>query len=129
MITKTDFDAKLSSLNRKITQNKSKHLLVENELNKLKTFDSSYFIGKSHFEDGTQNYLVFQPINKYFEMITNTDYVSSWKSKGLFAENIKPPTTSDNSLTPALSYYGTKTRVKFTASSLKNLKFHILMGK
>ena len=98
-------------------------------MNKLKTFDSSYFIGKSHFEDGTQNYLVFQPIKKYFEMITNTDYVSSWKSKGLFAENIKPPTTSDNSLTPALSYYGTKTRVKFTASSLKNLKFHILMGK
>ena len=98
-------------------------------MNKLKTFDSSYFIGKSHFEDGTQNYLAFQPINKYFEMITNTDYVSSWKSKGLFAENIKPPTTSDNSLTPALSYYGTKTRVKFTASSLKNLKFHILMGK
>ena len=63
MITKTDFDAKLSSLNRKITQNKTKHLLVENELNKLKTFDSSYFIGKSHFEeDGTQNYLVFQPM-------------------------------------------------------------------
>ena len=57
LITKTDFDAKLSSLNRKITQNKTKHLLVENELNKLKTFDSSYFIGKSHFEeDGTQNY-------------------------------------------------------------------------
>ena len=55
LITKTDVDAKLSSLNRKITQNKSKHLLVENELNKLKTFDSSYFIGKSHFgEDGTQ---------------------------------------------------------------------------
>ena len=55
LITKTDFDAKLSSLNRKITSNKSKHLLVENELKKLKTFDSSYFIGKSHFEeDGTQ---------------------------------------------------------------------------
>ena len=65
LITKTDFDAKLSSLNRKITQNKSKHLLVENELNKLKTFGSSYFIGKSHFEeDGTQNYLVFQPIDQ-----------------------------------------------------------------
>ena len=30
-------------------------------MNKLKTFDSSYFISKSHFEeDGTQNYLVFQ---------------------------------------------------------------------
>ena len=35
-------------------------------LKNLKTFDSSYFIGKSHFEeDGTQNYLVFQPLNKY----------------------------------------------------------------
>ena len=63
LITKTDFDAKLSSFNRKITKNKSKHLLVGNELNKLKTFDSSYFIGKSHFEeDGTQNYLAFQSI-------------------------------------------------------------------
>ena len=49
LITKTDFDAKLSSLNIKITSNKSKHLL-ENGLKKVKTFDSSYFIGKSHFE-------------------------------------------------------------------------------
>ena len=61
LITKRDFDAKLSSLNKKISQNKTKHLLVENELGKLKTFDSGYFIGRSHFEeDGTQNYLVFQ---------------------------------------------------------------------
>ena len=117
MITKTDFDAKLSNLNRKITQNKTKHLLVENELKKLKTFDSSYFIGKSHFdEDGVQNYLLFQPLNKYFKVITNTDYISSWKSKGLSAESIKPTATSDNSLTPILSYYGTRPRAKFTGS-------------
>ena len=32
LITKTDFDAKLLRLNRKITQNKTKHLLVENEI-------------------------------------------------------------------------------------------------
>ena len=121
MITKTDFDAKLSSLNRKITQNKSKHLLVENELNKLKTFDSSYFIGKSHFEeDGTQNYLVFQPLNKYFKVIAL--YIWSWKSKGLSDETIKPPSTSDNSLTLMINYLGNKIRVKFT-----NQKFHTLM--
>ena len=109
MITKIEFDAKLSTLNREITANKSKHLLAENELNKLKTFNSSYFIGKSHFEeDVTQNYLVFQPINKYFKVTTNTAYVLSLKSKGLSAESIKPPTTSDNSLTPKLNYYGTK---------------------
>ena len=54
LITKIDFDPKLSKLNREITSNKTKHLLVKNELNKLKTFDSSYFIGKSHFnEDGS----------------------------------------------------------------------------
>ena len=98
----------MSSLNRKITQNKTKHLLVENELHNAKTFDSSYFIAKSHFdENGTQNYLVFQQLNKYFQVITNTDYVSSWKSKGLSAESIQPPTTSYNSLTPVLNYYGT----------------------
>ena len=92
----------------------------------------SYFIGKSHFEeDGTQNYLVFQPKIRYFKVntITNTDYVSSWKSKGLSTESIKPPTTSDNSLTPALNYYGTKTRVKFTGSCLKQSKISYTHGK
>ena len=92
-------------------------------MNKLKTFDSSYFIGKSHFEEnGVQNYLVFQPIIRYFEVnkISNTDYVLSWKSKGISAESIKPLTTSDNSLTPELNYYGAKTRVKFTGSCFKS---------
>ena len=46
LTTKIDFDAKLSSLNRKITANKTKHLLVEKELKKLKTSDSGYFIDK-----------------------------------------------------------------------------------
>ena len=35
LVTTKDFDAKLSSVNRKITSNKSKHVLVENELKKL----------------------------------------------------------------------------------------------
>ena len=92
-------------LNRKITKNKSDHLLVQNELNRLKTFDLSYFIGKNHFEDGAQNYLVFQLMYRYFTIITNTDYISSWKSKGLSDESFKPP-KPDNSLTPSLEYYG-----------------------
>ena len=81
----------MSSLNKKITQNKRKHLLVENELNKLKTFDSSYYNGKSYFEeDGKPNYLIFQPISRYFKIIANTKYISSWKSKGLSDKTIKP---------------------------------------
>ena len=107
-----------------------KLLLVENELNKLKTFGSSYFIGKSRFEeDRTQKYLVFHPINKCFKGITITDYISSWNSKGLSAESIKPPTTSDNSLPPILNYYGIKTRVKFTGSCLKQPKTSYTHGK
>ena len=82
LTTKTDFDAKLSSLNRKIAANKSKHLLVENELKKLKTFDSGYFRGKSHFEeDGMQNYLVFQPMYRYFKRIADVgtgNYICYW---------------------------------------------------
>ena len=48
-------------------------------LKNLKIFDSSYFIGNGHFEeDGIQNYLVFQPINRYFKIITNTNDISLW---------------------------------------------------
>ena len=92
LITKTDFDAKLSSLNSKITTNKAKHLVVENELKKLKTFDLSCFIGKSHFEeDGTQNYSVFQPMYRYFVIIAgvgNGSHIYYWKSKGLSDKNL-----------------------------------------
>ena len=38
LITKSDFGNKLTNLNRKITKNKSDHVLLENELNKLKNF-------------------------------------------------------------------------------------------
>ena len=65
----------------------------------------------------------------YFKLITNIDYILSWKSKGLSAESIKPPKTSDNSLTPALNYYGTKTRVKFTGSCLKQSNISYTCGK
>ena len=81
LMRNTDFDAKLSSLNKKIISNKTTNLLVENELKKLKTFDSSYSIRKSHFEeDSRQNYLVFQPMYRYFKRIANTKYISEWKS-------------------------------------------------
>ena len=118
MITKTDFDAKLSSLNRNITSNKTSHLLFENELKKLKTFDLSYFQGKSHFEDDvTQNWLVFQPIYGYFEITPTTNIILSWKSKGLSDETIKP-TKPHTVFAPELSYVDNKTRVKFNGSCL-----------
>ena len=123
LTTKKDFGVKLSSLNRKITANKRKHWIVENELKKLKTFDSIYFRGKSHFEeDGTQSYLVFQPMYKYFKRVLGVgtgNYIYFWQSKGLSDEHITAPTTSDYRLNPQLSYLGTKTRLQFRGSCLK----------
>ena len=134
MITKTDFDAKLSSLNRKITKNKTEHLLVESELNNLKTFDFSYFNGKRHFEeDGSQNYLVFQPIHKYLKTFYTVDspiYVSEWTSKGLSYESFKAISTPDNSLNPILTYYNPrKITAKFTGDCLKQQKNIYKHGK
>ena len=51
LLTKTDFDDKLKSLNQKINSNKTKNLLVEDELKQLQTFDSIYFGERSHFEE------------------------------------------------------------------------------
>ena len=65
-------------------------------MKKLKTFDSSYFIGKSHFEqDGAQNNLVFQPMLKYFKREKNTDYILKWKTKGISDEVFRVPTTDN----------------------------------
>ena len=84
----------------------------------------SYYHGKHYFDKGSgkQNYLVFLPMGRYFKLnsVVNTaDYVLSCQSKGISNESTKPPTTTNNSLTPELNYYGTKTRVKFTRSCLK----------
>ena len=45
-MTKTDFDNKISNLNRNNTSNKTRHLIVEKELSKLEIFDSIYFVVK-----------------------------------------------------------------------------------
>ena len=82
------------------------------------------FLGNVMFdtEDGSQAYLIFQPACRYFKTVTNTNYISSWKSKGLSAESIKPPTICDNGLTSELSYYDYKIKIKFTGDCLKQSK-------
>ena len=130
LVKNTDLDTKLKKISDRVTKNKAKHLLVENELKNLQKFDSAYFTGKSHFEeDSTQNYLVFQPIHRYFKKISNSDYMYSWKSKGLSDETIGSITTSNNKITPELNYYGTKIRVKFSGSCLKQDKVTYSHGK
>ena len=99
LIKKTDFDAKLSRRNKKITANKTKPFLNDNDL--------SYYSSKQYFdeESGKQNHLVFLPMTKNFKLnsvVGLIDRVLSWQSKGISNQGIKPPTTSNNSLNPRL---------------------------
>ena len=85
----------MSSLNREITANKTKHFLNDNDLR--------YYRFKQYFDEGSgkQNYLVFLSMGKYFELnsvVGAIDRVLSWQSKGISNESIKLPTTSNNSL-------------------------------
>ena len=97
-------------------------------MKKLKTFYSSYFRGKSHFkEDGTQNWLVFQLIHRYFKTASdNPCAILSWKSKGLSNESIKAPNTPNKILNPSLDYVHSKIRGKFRGDCLKqgNITFN-----
>ena len=108
-------------------------MLVENEIKKLQKCDVAYFRGKSHFEeDGTQNYLVFQPMHRYFKRIAGVasgNYIYFWKSKGLSGEKLDSVTASNHKNTPELSFYGCKTRVEFNGSCLKQGKVIYIHGK
>ena len=87
LVKKTDFDSKLISFNRKITSNGTKYLEVQRKLNTLTT--------KHH------NFC--------------TDFVLSWKSKGVYNSKLKPLHTAFlHSL--KLSEY--KMRIKFDKDPL-----------
>ena len=61
--------------------------------------------------------------------IGNGYYIYYWKSKGLSDERINPIATSNPSVTPFLDYYGTKIRVEFSGSCLKQDKITHTHGK
>ena len=94
LVTKTDFDKKLTSFNGKITSDKTKYLEVQNKLNSLITNDFNFFLGRMCFtgNDGSQNTFVYQPTIDMLEFKKGkgTEYVLSWKSNGIFNSKLKP---------------------------------------
>ena len=61
----------------RITSNKTKHFLIENELTKLSNFDAAYFRAKNYFDDdGIPNYLDFQSKSRCFEKNIKTKNIS-----------------------------------------------------
>ena len=69
---------------------------------------------------------------RYFKMIAgarNGSYIYYWISKGLSDEKSNSIKTYNHSITPKSSYYGTKTRVEFNGSCLKQDMVTFKYGK
>ena len=98
-------------------------------MKKVKTFESISFRRKSHFlDDGTQIYLVFQTVYRYFKTVSaNDNSTLSWKSKGLSDESIKSPTTFNKFFNTLVDYVGI--RIKFNGGCLKQEKITFNDGK
>ena len=94
MITKTDFDAKLKNISDRVTNNKSKGLLLDNELKKFKTLVGSTAkikfdevqkensFNRGFFYYLQQSYLVYDCKMDSFNF--NSKKISKWKSTGIF---------------------------------------------
>ena len=115
LISKSDHDKDINEIkNNYVLASK----LRENELEKNSPLNR-YFLGKSYFgDDGNQNYLIFQPISRYLKFVTNSQNISSWRSKGLSDEEIKVV----NGLYPSVNYVNDKLRLKFEGSCLAQTK-------
>ena len=74
LVQKTTFKSELKKVDDKASESSSKVLSYEHKLKQREDIINdiervaSYFRGKNYFdEDGTQNYLAFQGVYKYFE--------------------------------------------------------------
>ena len=88
LVTKTDFDNKLTSFNKRITSNKTKHLEVQKKLDSLITKDYGFFSGWIYFTSnyGSQNMFVYQPTFNVLELKIDkfAEYIIGLKSKGVY---------------------------------------------
>ena len=68
-------------------------------------FYSGFFKGNCYFvDDESQNFLMVQPVLKYFAILASDDKVLAWASKGFSEEIIRSPATSDNIPAPKLTF-------------------------
>ena len=127
LIQKTKVDTKVKKINDKIASNNSEVLTYKNRLNQAKDGTdkleriASYLRGKNYVEgDGTQNYLAFQAVYKYFEDVDVSKtiikfHANSWISKGLSDEKISPVSGFKR---PCIEYTNARIKLKFEESKL-----------
>ena len=126
LVKKTDFDDKLKHLNKKVTSNKTKHVLVERKLNEvfgkaelLSTKDNRFLLGRIYFtsDDGSQIMFLYQPIfNKLgLKKDKNTEYIIGWKSKGIFKSKLF---VLHGAFLLNMKYFRKKIGIKFNSTPL-----------
>ena len=83
VLLKTNYNTKISNLDGKIAE-------MNFDIEKFSKASIFLFLENTMFnsENGSQAYLIFQPLYRYFKTVTNTNYILSWKSRGLSAESI-----------------------------------------
>ena len=71
-----------------LQSNMETKITKERKTKKIETADLGFVLGNNHFDnDGSQNYLIFQPILNTFTKPTGAaETIKPWKSKGLSHE-------------------------------------------
>ena len=57
-MNKPEFDNKVTSFNRRITSNKTKHLAVQKKLDSLITKDYNLFLGRIYFKSNDESQII-----------------------------------------------------------------------
>ena len=75
----------------------------QDKIVQLQVFHLTFFCGINSFKDvEAQNYLGFHPVSRYFEIFSNTNKVTVWKTEEKSDES--SPRTSNNSFNPGINF-------------------------
>ena len=116
LVEKADYSTKITEIEHKLNNHNHDKYIDTPELNQLAGDVFNARLAQANLKT---------------KVITNanTKYILSWQSKGLSDETIKPPATGNYKLNPKVSYYGTKVRLEFRGSCLKQDKTTFNYGK
>ena len=117
LVTKADFDNKLTSFNKRITSDKTKHLAVQKTLNSPITKGYNFFLDRIYFtsDDGSQNMFVYQLTFNVLELKNDkgTKYIISCKSIGIYNSKV---IALHGAFLPNMKYFRNKIGIHFNST-------------
>ena len=136
LVKMTEFDDKLKNLNKNVISNKTKNVLLENELNELskkvkarstkgltKDLINKFSIlnGAKYFSSAIfRNDQYLYQLEKYIKYFSDTTRIDLWKSNGMSEKNIKNITKSNRHFAPAFVDHHVLPDINFNGQCLIN---------